>query len=386
MVIGVEGNVHVGKTTFIKNKYITDDNLILKETEFKKELSDFDRQLYYINAEVEKIRNSNLKGNIILDRTMISTYIYILYSNIFSKQEKKYFTDKIIKHITLNQILIPDIINFIIYPYDLICINQKKLCEIKGTQNFLVDYEYYINYNLFFANYISKINKIVETKDFRQVIEYPGIEIFNDIGKPTKKINSKVLLDGAPAIGKTTIGIKQKKHKYIKEFKYKSYSLDNYSNQLNSIIDRIKLLNKNNIIADTSFLMGITHLFYNNKTSQKLKLKLLEEIMNNIPLCLYTTKIIYLIAPQDILYERKNNDKTKPRNHFESNIKYLKQEINFYTKINEKLGGKSNINILDASSSDIDKIINDIYNSKEKVLLLVDLFYSIKELVESGDI
>ena len=53
--------------------------------------------------------------------------------------------------ITKKEVIIPDYINFIIYPYKLICKNHNKLCKEKGTQNTLVDYDYYLKYNSYFA-------------------------------------------------------------------------------------------------------------------------------------------------------------------------------------------------------------------------------------------
>ena len=47
MVIGVEGNVHVGKTTYINNNF--EDYDILKEIEFNGFLNPYNRQLHYIN-------------------------------------------------------------------------------------------------------------------------------------------------------------------------------------------------------------------------------------------------------------------------------------------------------------------------------------------------
>ena len=66
MVIGVEGNVHVGKTTYIKNNFSKFN--IIKETEFKQDLNDFDRQLYYIKSEVEKKKQLDDKNQKILSK------------------------------------------------------------------------------------------------------------------------------------------------------------------------------------------------------------------------------------------------------------------------------------------------------------------------------
>ena len=55
---------------------------------------------------------------------------------------------------------------------------------------------------------------------------------------------------------------------------------------------RINILNEENILLDTSFLMGITHLFYNTVVTKELKLKMIDEIMSKIALNNYITKII----------------------------------------------------------------------------------------------
>ena len=94
MVIGVEGNVHVGKTTFINNNF--SKFIIIKETKFKQDLNDYDRQLYYIKSEIEK--KKNLGVNTIIDRTIISTIIYTIYTETLSSTEK----NKIINIINYN--------------------------------------------------------------------------------------------------------------------------------------------------------------------------------------------------------------------------------------------------------------------------------------------
>ena len=84
MVIGVEGNVHVGKTTYIKNNY--KDFNIIHENIFDPNLNDYDRQLFYIKQEIE--RKKQLTSKTILDRTIISTIIYTLYSNSLTEEEQ----------------------------------------------------------------------------------------------------------------------------------------------------------------------------------------------------------------------------------------------------------------------------------------------------------
>lgn len=379
MVIGIEGNVHVGKTTYIKNNFSKFN--IIKETEFKKNLNDFDRQLYYIKSEVEK--KNQLDGDTVLDRTIISTTLYTIYTQSLTLTEKNKIIGIIKENLDKNKITIPSFIYLIIYPYKLISLNHLKLMKEKGTQNSLVDYNYYLKYSLFFSNCYYAVNNILSTKEYRQIISYNS-DIFKNITNP-KIFNSKILLDGCPAIGKSTIGSYQKKFKYIKEFKYKKYTLDDYSNQINSIIERVNILNKQNILLDTSFLMGITHLFYNKKTTKKLKLDMIDEIMRNITLNNYITGIIYLVLDKQKIIERKTMDKSKERKHFFDNLNYLEREINFYKILNKRLGPMSNIIFIDASQN-VDKLVNIIENHNDKPLMLVDLFYEIKEAIKEGEL
>ena len=193
------------------------------------------------------------------------------------------------------------------------------------------------------------------------------------------------MLDGCPAIGKLTIGINQKKYKYIEEFKYKKYTLDDYSNQINSIIERINILNRENILLDTSFLMGITHLFYNRPVTKKIKLEMIDRIMDNVILNNYVTGIVYLVLDKQKIIERKNNDKKKERKHFLDNFNYLDMEINFYKVLNNRLGTMSNISFVDASKN-VNELVDIIEKYDNKPLLLIDLFYEIKEAIKEGEL
>lgn len=387
MIVGVEGNVHVGKTYFIKNQLKHNEIDIKPEIEFKSELSKYDRQLFYIEQESLQRKKMLNDKNIILDRTIVSTYIYTLYSKEFTPLEIEKIVSLIRRYNDEKKFLIPKSIFYIIYPYDLICENHKILFRKKHTQNLLVDYNYYIKYNLFFQQILTKSRYIINSmKDFRQIILLENVDkMFNEILNSEIEIMPKVLLDGAPAIGKSTIGKKQSKYKYIGELKYKKYDLTDYSNQIDSIVERILLLSGNNIMADTSFLMGITHLFYNESATKKQKKEMIEKIIKKVPLNIYITKIIYLRLPMDLLYKRKQLDKSKERKHFEQNISYLEKEINFYDKINKKLHNKSNIHIIDANNNQ-KELIDTILNIEDKPLLLIDLFYCMTRLIEENEI
>lgn len=379
MVIGIEGNVHVGKTTYIINNFSKFN--IITETKFKENLNDYDRQVYYINNEF--LKKKQLTANSVLDRTIISTVIYTNNTNTLNKKEKLKIRKIIKDGISKNRIIIPDYVYCIVYPYKLIALNHIKLAKEKGTQTSLVDYQYYLNYNLYFSVRFDSKEKIVSTNDYRQIISYKS-QIFNVL-LDNIKISSKILLDGCPAIGKTTIGMGQEKYRYVAEFKYKKYSIQDYSNQIESILDRIDILNEKNILLDTSFLMGITHLFYNVDITQKLKIQIIDEIISKIELNRYVTRIVYLILDKKDIIKRKENDVNKVRSHFYNNFRYLDREINFYKILNKRLGILSNISFIDASSS-VEKLIDTIEKLDDKPLLLVDLFYEIREGIKEGEL
>lgn len=387
MILGVEGNVNVGKTTFI-SEYTKKNNIkILSETPFLVEASPLSRQLYYIDSEIQK-KNNLSSESAIMDRTILSVYLYTIISKEFTKTEKSFIINNIQKLIFENQILIPDKLIFILYPFELINKNHTILGNQKNTQSLLVDYEYYLKYTLFFANALKNDKELIlNTQDNRQVLLFNDTRIYRNLSESNIKSNSIIILDGAPAIGKTTIGNLQSKYCYIQEQLYKKYSLSDISNQIESIIKRINLLRKNNILIDTSFLMGITHLFYSHdrELTKDEKLNIIYEIMQNIPLFLYVTKIIYLYTDISILENRKNYDETKNRKHFGDNIKYLSKEINFYKKLDQLMQNMSNIYLIEASKTP-NMIIKEIDSKKEKILPLVDLFFYIIQGIERGEI
>ncbi len=76
MIWAVEGNVNVGKTTFIKKFADKNKIPIIEETTFPADMQPIDRQLYYINNEIKKYKEFFNKS-CIMDRTILSVYIYI---------------------------------------------------------------------------------------------------------------------------------------------------------------------------------------------------------------------------------------------------------------------------------------------------------------------
>lgn len=364
MVIGIEGNVHVGKTTYINKNF--SNFKIITEIEFEQDLNDYERQLYYIREEIKKKKEMQTNSNIVLDRTILSTIIYTIYTDSLNFREKNKIISIIKKIIKQNKIIIPEYIYLIIYPYKLISLNHMRLNKKKGTQNSLVDYNYYLNYSLFFSNYQYKYENISNLGEYRQIVIYNS-DIFNDMLKPKKTI-SKILIDGYPKINKIS-SIYQEKHVSKRE----RLGINNSLEQINLILEKIYMISKEGKLLENSFLMGISNLFYNNmRTSKKNKLEIIDKIMNSIPLNIYITKIYYFI-----LNEGENEEK---------NIKdYLKKEKNFYKVLNRRLGEMSNINFIETCSS-IDVIMDIIEKSTDKPLMLIDLFFEIKEGIKEGEL
>ena len=304
MVIGVEGNVHVGKTTYINNNF--KDYNILSEIKFQADMTNFNRQLYYIEEEIK--RKSKLQKNSILDRTIISIIIYTKYTSTLSLTEKRKIMNIIKKALDNNQIIKPDI-HLILYPYKLLSVNHQDLKEVKKTQDSLVDYDYYLNYSLFFANRKESLNKIINYHDYREIISYKK-DIFNLVTNK-KRIRKRTLIENDKA--------------------------NNNSNTKD-------IINKINDSKEKSFLNDLIILLSNK--SKERKLSIIDKIMSKVPLNNYVTKIICLSKNDNI--------------------------IKFYKVLNDRLGNMSNISFNKDNS--------------HKPLLLIDLFYEIKEAIKEGEI
>ena len=304
MVIGVEGNVHVGKTTYINNNF--KDYNILSEIKFQADMTNFNRQLYYIEEEIK--RKNKLQKNSILDRTIISIIIYTKYTNTLTLTEKRKIMNIIKKALDNNQIIKPDI-HLILYPYKLLSVNHQDLKEVKKTQDSLVDYDYYLNYSLFFANRKESLNKIINYHDYREIISYKK-DIFNLVTNK-KRIRKRTLIENDKA--------------------------NNNSNTKD-------IINKINDSKEKSFLNDLIILLSNK--SKERKLSIIDKIMSKVPLNNYVTKIICLSKNDNI--------------------------IKFYKVLNDRLGNMSNISFNKDNSY--------------KPLLLIDLFYEIKEAIKEGEI
>lgn len=326
MIYAVEGNVNVGKTTFIK-EFSQKYNLnIIEESKFVSDMKPFERQLYYIKQENEK-RNKLMKNDIIMDRTILSVYLYTRLSNEFDKNEKEKIIDKINNMIKDNKIIIPDKLFFIIYPFELINKNHQLLKKDKKTQETLVDYKYYLNYNMFFANLLMNEGcNIIKTEDSRQIIELESNKIYYNLNTQTPTYKKILALDGEK-----------------------------------ELIENVKQENKENIIMDNKFLKELENIVYNNEISKNEKIEMINHIMYNLPLYSYISEIIYI-------YDKENIEE---------------QKINFYKVLKRKIGNKANITIIEK-----EKIIKNINTEKilnNKEILLVDLLFYIKDCIEKEE-
>ena len=388
MIYAVEGNVNVGKTTFIEEYAYKNKLRVLKENVFPKKIKlGYNRQLAYLELE-QKRKESISNQSTILDRSILSIYLYTILSSEFTEKDRESIVYHINELIHNKKVIVPDQLFFIMYPFELINNNHMMLVKDKHTQEILVSYNYYRTYNLFFANQLkNKDTLLLNTMNYRQIIQVKDNAMYHNLKNQIPKFEKVILLDGAPAIGKTTIGKMQNEYTHILEQIYKKYTLLDYTNQIKSIINRVKLINKSNILVDTSFLMGITHLFYSHERelNKNEKLDVIYKIMENVPLYLYISKIIYLYADIDILYARKNADTKRNRKHFEENIKYLEYEKNFYKSINLLMGDFSNIYLIEANKS-VDILIKEVQQKEENPIFLVDLFFYIIKGIENGEI
>lgn len=326
MIYAVEGNVNVGKTTFIK-EFSQKYNLnIIEESKFVSDMNPFERQLYYIKQENEK-RNKLMKNDIIMDRTILSVYLYTRLSNEFDKNEKEKIIDKINNMMKDNKIIIPDKLFFIIYPFELINKNHQLLKKDKKTQETLVDYKYYLNYNMFFANLLMNEGcNIIKTEDSRQIIELESNKIYYNLNTQTPTYKKILALDGEK-----------------------------------ELIENVKQENKENIIMDNKFLKELENIVYNNEISKNEKIEMINHIMYNLPLYSYISEIIYI-------YDKENIEE---------------QKINFYKVLKRKIGNKANITIIEK-----EKIIKNINTEKilnNKEILLADLLFYIKDCIEKEE-
>lgn len=114
MIYAVEGNVNVGKTSYIKNFLVHNkEYTYVLENESKYDNNVFIRQLYYINEEIKRAKKYSNKKNLIIDRSILSQIVYIKYSNELNNDQKEILFKIILNNICEKKFLIPEYIIFL---------------------------------------------------------------------------------------------------------------------------------------------------------------------------------------------------------------------------------------------------------------------------------
>ena len=150
MIIAVEGNVHVGKTTYCNNFVQQNSEYeIVGECKFDPTLSAYDTQLNYLRQEQDKKKNYN-SDNLIMDRSIVSTFIYTTFTDTLTIQQKQDIIQKIKNLINQQGVILPQKIVFLVTDANLVAQRQMSLGKIKGTQTVLGSLDYYNYYNDFF--------------------------------------------------------------------------------------------------------------------------------------------------------------------------------------------------------------------------------------------
>ncbi len=150
MIIAVEGNVHVGKTTYC-NKFVQDNPsyAVVGECKFDPTLSAYDTQLNYLQQEKDKRRLYN-SSNLIMDRSIISTFIYTIFTDTLSQEQKLDIVQRIKTLIVHQDVILPQKIVFLVTDAETVADRQMSLGKVKGTQTVLGSLDYYNYYNDFF--------------------------------------------------------------------------------------------------------------------------------------------------------------------------------------------------------------------------------------------
>ncbi len=188
MIIGVEGGVHTGKTTFINN-FVKDneDFQIVPECKFDELLSDYDRQLYYLEQERSKKKNYPA-GNLILDRTILSTLCYTLFCLELSREEKERLVSVILQDFDDNKYILCDKMVYIVYDWEGVKSNHKVLKKDKHTQDVLVDNSYLKFYQNLFDVWCSGVQVLSKyTIQDRLITVFDGREVFANVQRFLKE-------------------------------------------------------------------------------------------------------------------------------------------------------------------------------------------------------
>jgi deoxyadenosine/deoxycytidine kinase len=159
MIIAVEGNVHVGKTTYCKN-FVKDnpEYEIVTECLFDPTRTPYQTQLYYLEQEKNK-KLTCKSNNLIMDRSIVSTFIYTTFTDTLSNDQKQDIVDKIKTMISQQELILPQKIVFLVTDAWLVEQRQQTLGQQKGTQSILGTLDYYNYYNEFFMRHNPELIK-----------------------------------------------------------------------------------------------------------------------------------------------------------------------------------------------------------------------------------
>ncbi len=182
MVIGVEGNVHSGKTTYIGNFLNRNSEFVaVPECKFDKSLSDYDRQLYYLQQE--RTKKENYKQNyLIMDRTILSTLCYTAFCVDLSDKERRQLFTVIYKNIVDNKYILFDKLIYLKCDWSVVKNNHKELKVAKNTQDILAENSYYNFYNNTFEEWFKGV-AILEKQELgnRTVTMYDGNGVLDNV-------------------------------------------------------------------------------------------------------------------------------------------------------------------------------------------------------------
>ena len=156
MIISVDGNVYLGKTTFLFNlqKVLCQESVIIEEYNTKLEdlenKSHHEKQKYYFDLEAERFKIAAIYKEplLLLDRSFLSI---LAHSYAMSRLEKtNYFTETLnlwLEHVKRRCVLIPDQYLFFLQED---AERQYKDVDKKGGESILYDISYREQIDIFF--------------------------------------------------------------------------------------------------------------------------------------------------------------------------------------------------------------------------------------------
>ncbi|WP_445081177.1 hypothetical protein [Lactococcus sp. KTH0-1S] len=386
----IEGNVHSGKTTFLKGMDKEKFSAIweIKRTEFK---NFYIIQFHYIIEEIKRKWKINQGQINYLDRSYLSLISYQYFFNKFRNRIIQLFILILVK---MNIIISPDNMFLFVIPYQMTLTYQEMLKEEKGTENLLVSYEYYFFIVSYFRKILEKGYSTTCQEPFRYSLEGKirgdilNYLISNSFLKKKKEI-PKICVDGPSAVGKTTFVSKQINIKKIyEEEDYLPFSVESPQTQIDFICKRIEILSSDAaVIIDTSFLSAICYLFYGNtrKVDSNLKIDWILKISKRVSPIYYVTSCLYLHDSVEGLYLKRKLDTKRNRANFEKNMEFKDDMDKFFDALDKKMGKISPIHIVDTKDLTINEKEKKGYHLDNNVLV-VDILYAIYCLIKEGKI